>query len=471
MSFRLARRVGVSLLLTLCALADAAAQQPVPTREELDGHLARLVTEMRADVPDLDQYEPLLVLHILHDERGYRVQASDLLERRLTDALAAQRIRVIDQSARQRILEDLEDCYTEEAPFCRASDVVGQFQTAGGLLEGSVLPVRFGTELRMKLVVAAGATELSPGEIVGTWSVVVPPPSLDPVGDLLPAAGVVAFGRPPVDSVPPSQLGELRVDVRTQDGSLAWVQIDERVVVPAPVTTTTAAGEHLLTVTASGHRPYSGYVDVTPRGLTRRDIVLERGVGSVRILSNAPAATVYLDERRVGTTPWQGKEIETGPHHLRVESDGYAPLTQHFVLEHSEAAQIDAQLIELPGDIVISCLHDDVTVFMDDPALGPVGACSTGRTLTLTDVAPGIHRIWGMRGSDRTLTQTVTVRGGQTIPLSLALRLDLPPGARDANERTGNRQYDAYGGNRLPRGLYLDLGFIAGQAGIFRGVQ
>ena len=181
MSLRTALPSALTLsLLVILAPLTADAQQGAPTRDQLDDYLGRLVTEMRAEIADLERYEPLLVLHVLHDERGYRVQASDLLERRLSDALAAQRVRVIDQTARQRILDELEACYTDEAPFCRASDVVGQFQTAGGVLEGSVLPVRSGTELRLKLVVAAGASELSPGEILGTWSVVVPPPSLDP---------------------------------------------------------------------------------------------------------------------------------------------------------------------------------------------------------------------------------------------------------------------------------------------------
>jgi hypothetical protein len=458
-------RLAVGLFLpALFFAANAAAQQTGPNREELDGHLARLVTQMRADVSNLEDYEPLLVFHVLHDERGYRVQVSDLLERRLTDALAAQGVRVIDPIARQRILDDLEDCYTDEAPFCRAADVVGRFQTAGGVLEGSVLAVRGGTELRLKLVVAGGVGGLSPGEIVGTWSVTVPPPSLDPVEDLLPAAGVVAYGRPPGDSVPPEQLGQLRVDVRTQDGSQAWVQIDERVVVPAPVTTTTAAGQHLLTVTASGHRPFSGYVEVPPRSMLRREIVLERGVGSIQVVSNAIGADVFLDEGYVGTTPWRADAIETGTHSVRVEIDGFVPFSTDFVLEHDESLRIEAVLTELPGDIVITCLHDDVLVFLDDPANGPVGTCSTGRSLTLTDVEPGVHRVWGGRDSEQTPIQYVTVHGGRTVPVSLSLRLGMPVDARAAAQRSAARDYEPFGGHRLQSGLYFDIGFIGGQA-------
>ncbi|MGD8867208.1 MAG: hypothetical protein PVI01_06250, partial [Gemmatimonadales bacterium] len=306
------RRLACCALLGLSLAGSAGAQQAEPNREALDGHMARLVAEMRADVPDLDIYEPLVVLRVVHDERGYRVQVSDLLERRLTEALAAQGVRVIDPMVRQRILDELEQCYTGEAPFCRAADVVGRFQTAGGTLQGSVLPVRNDTEFRVRLLAGGGVQQRSPGEIVGTWSVTIPPPSLDPVSDLLPAAGAIAYGRPPGDSVPPERLGQLQVDARTQDGTLAWVQIDERVVVPAPVTTTTTAGQHLLTVTAAGHRPFTGYVDVPPQGMVKREIILERGVGTVRVVSNATSAAVVLDEKHVGTTPWQSTELETG---------------------------------------------------------------------------------------------------------------------------------------------------------------
>jgi hypothetical protein len=442
----------------------AGAQEAGLTRDQLDDYLGRLVTEVRADVADMERFEPFLVLHVLHDERGYRVRASDLLERRLADAIAAQRIRVIDQTARQRILDDLEECYTDEAPFCSASDVVGRFRTAGGVFEGSLLPVRGGTELRLKLVVAGGAADLSPGEIVGTWSVTVPPPALDPVQDLLPAAGVVSYGRPPGDSLAPEQLGELRVDVRTQDGTPAWVQIDGRVVVPAPVTTTTTAGQHLLTVTAGGHRPFSDYVDVPPRGMVRRDIFLERGVGSIRVTANAREAAVFLDERPVGTTPWQGRDIETGPHSVRIEKEGFLPFSTDVVLEHEETEHIDAELAELPGDIVVTCLHDDITVFLDESARGPVGRCSTGESLTLSDVEPGLHRIWGARGPDRTTVKNVTVRGAQAVPVSLSLWLDASPEEREAMSRSGEREYEPFGGFRLATGLYLDIGMSAGRA-------
>jgi hypothetical protein len=442
----------------------AGAQEAGLTRDQLDDYLGRLVTEVRADVADMERFEPFLVLHVLHDERGYRVRASDLLERRLADALAAQRIRVIDQTARRRILDDLEECYTDEAPFCSASDVVGRFRTAGGVFEGSVLPVRGGTELRLKLVVAAGAAGLSPGEIVGTWSATVPPPALDPVQDLLPAAGVVSYGRPPGDSLAPEQLGELRVDVRTRDGTPAWVQIDGRVVVPAPVTTTTTAGQHLLTVTAGGHRPFSDYVEVPPRGMVRREIFLERGVGSIRVTANTRQATVFLDARPVGTTPWQGRDIETGPHSVRVEKEGFLAFSTELVLEHEENEQVDVELAELPGDVVVTCLHDDITVFLDESARGPVGRCSTGESLTLSNIEPGLHRIWGARGPDRTAAMNVTVRGGQAVPVSLALWLDASPEEREAIARSGGREYEPFGGYRLTKGLYVDIGVTAGRA-------
>ncbi len=458
---RLAISLGVALAFhAVVASSYVIAQQDNPARDGLDDHLARLVTEIRADVPDLEGYEPFIVLPVLHDERGYRVRSSDLLERRLTSALAAQGIRVIDPAARQRILDELENCYTDEAPFCRAADVVGRFQTAGGIMEGSVLPIRGGVELRVKVVVAAVVSELSPGEILGTWTVVVPPPAMDAERDLVPALGAVSYGLPvePGDSLAPDAYGELRVDVRTEDGTRAWVQIDGRVVVPAPVTTTTTAGRHLLTVTAVGHRPFSDYVHVPPGGIVNRDIQLERGVGTVVITSNAEDATIYLDERRVGFTPWRGEDIEAGQHQITVERAGFDPYSKRFTLEHQEERHIYAALGEHPGDIVVTCVHDKVRVYLDHDRGGPAGMCSTGQPLTLTNISAGEHKMWGVRGDDRSRTTIVIVRGGEAVPVRLALRLG--PEVED----DGDQQREERVGPRRHRGVYFSVGAIGGEA-------
>jgi hypothetical protein len=439
-----------------------------PVRDELDDHLARLVTETRASVPDLRSYEPLVILPVLHDERGYRVRASDLLERRLATALAAQGVRVIDQATRRRILEDLQTCYADEAPFCRARDVVGRFATAGGILEPSVLPVRGGVELRVKLVVAAGASELTAGEILGTWRVSVPPPALDAERDLVPAAGAISYGRPPVrpESLAPDALGELRVDVQTQDASRAWVQIDGRVVVPAPVTTTTTAGRHLLTVTAVGHRPFSDYVSVPAGGIVRREIMLARGVGTIVVTSNADDAHVYLDDVFVGTTPWVGRDIEAGRHQLRIERIGFDPHTQNFALEHQEEYTIKVVLTEHPGDIVVTCVHDGIQVYLDHERGGPIGGCSTGEALTIQEVAAGEHLVWGERGSHSSDTLTVRVRGGEAVPLRLALRLGSATRSKVGSDGWGERR-----GRGRPNGLYFTVGWVAGEAEWQMGVR
>jgi hypothetical protein len=460
-------RLGILLGLTVAlgpGLTPLVGNAQVdPVRDELDDHLARLVTETRASIPDLENYEPLVILPVLHDERGYRVRASDLLERRLATALAAQGVRVIDQATRQRILEDLQTCYADEAPFCRARDVVGRFATAGGILEPSVLPVRGGVELRVKLVVAAGASELTAGEILGTWRVSVPPPALDAERDLVPALGAVSYGLAPLagDSLPPDAVGELRVDVQTQDGSRAWVQIDGKVVVPAPVTTTTTAGRHLLTVTAVGHRPFSDYVHVPPGGIVRREIVLARGVGTVVVMSNAADAHVYLDDVFVGTTPWVGRDIDAGRHQVRIERVGFDPYTRNFALEHQEEYSIKANLTEHPGDIVVTCVHDGIQVYLDYERGGLIGGCSTGEALTIQEVAAGEHLIWGERGSHSSDTLTVRVRGGEAVPLRLALRLGSAPRSEVVSDGDG---WSERRDRSRPNGLYFTVGWVAGEA-------
>jgi hypothetical protein len=196
--------------------------------------------------------------------------------------------------------------------------------------------------------------------------------------------------------------------------------------------------------------------------MVRREITLARGQGRVNVRANVVAADVYLDGRLVGTSPWRGQAIESGPHSLRVEKPGHDPFTLDFVLEHEEEEQIAAELRERPGGLVVTCAQDEITVFMDEASRGPVGRCSTGRTLTLSDVPAGPHKLWGVRGSERSDVVTVIVRGGETVPAILSLRLGLPPEVREAEQRRKREaeEYEPFGGHRWTGGLYVAAGYV-----------
>lgn len=69
----------------------------------------------------------------------------------------------------------------------------------------------------------------------------------------------------------------------------------------------------------------------------------EKGVQQASILSTPPGATVVLDGRAMGNTPWTG-EIVPGRHIVVLKLDGYPDTAKEFVLANDRSMDIDVAL-------------------------------------------------------------------------------------------------------------------------------
>ncbi len=102
---------------------------------------------------------------------------------------------------------------------------------------------------------------------------------------------------------------------------------------------------------ALGH--YRAYLRAAPDATDRR-VVAERivaleaqldaqGVQQLTVLSDPPGATVTVDGRAVGTTPWTG-ELIPGEHHLRLEKEGEAPQERSIELAPERSLEVTVEL-------------------------------------------------------------------------------------------------------------------------------
>jgi len=98
---------------------------------------------------------------------------------------------------------------------------------------------------------------------------------------------------------------------------------------------------------------YRAYLRAAPDAPDRR-IVMERiaaleaqldaqGVQQVTVLSDPPGATVTVDGRAVGTTPWTG-ELIPGEHHLHLEKEGEAPQERSIELAPDRSLEVTVKL-------------------------------------------------------------------------------------------------------------------------------
>lgn len=73
----------------------------------------------------------------------------------------------------------------------------------------------------------------------------------------------------------------------------------------------------------------------------------KKGVQQLTVLSEPDGATVLIDDRPVGVTPWTG-EIYPGRHHLRLRREGYQDAERDFELPDLRAIDVDATLNRAP---------------------------------------------------------------------------------------------------------------------------
>jgi hypothetical protein len=104
----------------------------------------------------------------------------------------------------------------------------------------------------------------------------------------------------------------------------ASVFLDDELVGEAPVTREDVpAGRHRVRVESAGHRPFETDVRVRAGARAEVEANLELLAASLRVESDVPGATVFLDRNYIGTTPVDIKEVSPGEHQLTVSADGY----------------------------------------------------------------------------------------------------------------------------------------------------
>ena len=104
----------------------------------------------------------------------------------------------------------------------------------------------------------------------------------------------------------------------------ATVYLDGELVGEAPVTREDVpAGRHRIRVESEGHEPFESEVRVRPGKRETVEVSLAPLAASLRIESDVPGATVFLDRNYVGTTPVDIKDVSPGEHQLTVSADGY----------------------------------------------------------------------------------------------------------------------------------------------------
>ena len=232
-----------------------------------------------------------------------------------------------------------------------------------------------------------------------------------PNADWVTATALYYVGEPPIS---PSY-GTMQIDTNP---SRAEIFIDGNFVGSAPMTYQALPGVYLVEARGAG-RTASQRVSVfadrtTDVFLTLVPVVRE---GTASFTSSPSGADVYVDGRRIGTTPLANVTLTEGSYQVEFRRAAYQIERRTLTIRANQETRMSVTMHLLLGDLEVTGNVAGARVFLDGREVGMIPS-GNGR-LVLRDIADGTHQITLVAPGYRTATHDVRVRGGATVSVTL----------------------------------------------------
>jgi hypothetical protein len=195
------------------------------------------------------------------------------------------------------------------------------------------------------------------------------------------------------------------------------------------VVTNLAPGSHLLRLHKAGYDEYLAPVTIYAGQQTPVFFAFSSQrptVGSIEVASTPAGCALYLDGNYMGQTPSGGyfdlTSVLAGTHTILLRQTDFQDYSQTLSLKGGEVRTVDARLTpngpspvpDTTGEIVIASTPAGAELFLDNTFRGITPA-------TLPDIPAGSHVVTVRQAGYADASQTVTVTGGQSIPVALGL--------------------------------------------------
>jgi hypothetical protein len=130
----------------------------------------------------------------------------------------------------------------------------------------------------------------------------------------------------------------------------ARVEIDGKDVGSIPLDDDFAVepGDHTIRLSKLGYSEHNDTFKAPPGGEVELEIDLIPVAGIVTIKANAEGATVKVDGKIVGVTPFVNQEVKPGKVALSIEAPGYEPFLQELTIVAGQPFPLVAELTKLP---------------------------------------------------------------------------------------------------------------------------
>ncbi|WP_456365879.1 PEGA domain-containing protein [Thermococcus sp.] len=211
---------------------------------------------------------------------------------------------------------------------------------------------------------------------------------------------------------PVNEYGLLTVN---SNPSGAEVYVDGKLVGTTPLENyRIPAGIHEVVVKKSTYVPAAYAVQIKANELKTLNVVLVPATGKLTVNSNPSGAEVYIDGKKVGTTPLRNYTIPEGIHEVAVRKAGYAERAYAISIKYGELKVLNVTLSPEMGKLTVKSNPSGAEVYVDGRKVGTT-------PLENYTVTAGTHEITLIKDGYQNFTKTVTVNPGEEASITAVL--------------------------------------------------
>jgi tetratricopeptide (TPR) repeat protein len=142
---------------------------------------------------------------------------------------------------------------------------------------------------------------------------------------------------------------ELRSDPA---GAKVYVDGKEKGETPS-VLSNVRLGGHAIRIAKEGYEPYEEQVKVVEGERKKISASLKRVAGSLFVNTDPSGTSVFVDGRSVGMSPYEGKDLSSGTHRVRVVKEGYETWEKDVVVEAGKGVEVFTILREKRKEVAL----------------------------------------------------------------------------------------------------------------------
>ena len=186
------------------------------------------------------------------------------------------------------------------------------------------------------------------------WQAVSEKPPAEPAPAPAPPPEPEPEPEPEPPPPPTSTVGSLVVSADVEGAS---VYVDDEEAGNAPYRASSLEpGTYTIRVVKEGHEPFQQDVRIVAGESARVRAALKKIAAILRVDSDIPGATVFLDRDYLGTTPLEAPEIGLGTHELTASVEGYDMYSETFEMS-PEPREIMVRFKEVKLDESVAVVH------------------------------------------------------------------------------------------------------------------